>query len=324
MNHLLHAHLERLNSLSSNIGIEYHLYHREADEPFSVHLSFTDSFGVRRHSWGASFSKDEAFGKALMEMIERLYFNPVSPLWYRRLNFFSWKKTSLFELSKTFKIPIKNLHPSNTNGVAIHISKKKALESAIFELIERHSILSAILFDINPHFSFGEKSRAGKKIEFHGWRSPLNTYTVVGVVTDNQGCYFSSACASTKKNAQEKALLELSSFIHLPNENELNWQIQRDDIQSFNKYHKFSGDFSALKFLRGRSFRELPTIDKSEFYYCEIPQPLQLDGLPKLPCVRVINPGIQQLFFDNWSEDYINPRIFKDKMKLPSFPHIIA
>ena len=152
----------------------------------------------------------------------------------------------------------------------------------------------------------------------------MNTFTVVGAITDEIGSYYSSGCDYDSDLALCKAENELNSFLFLKDVKGLENEIVKDDIQSFNRFHKFSGDKQALNFLETASPGKLPDLNKSDFYYTLIPVPTMFSDLYPLPCVRVIHPNVQQLFFDNWDAKYLNPRIFKLDQSLPTFPHIIA
>src|SRR5690606_15744396 len=173
--------------------IEYFVYKRDvaSSMPFSIHMRFKDQDGLVRNSWGSGKTKDEAFGKALMEMIERIYFFGFSSFEYKNLFGFFKKKMDLFDLSKKFELSLTFLHPSNTNGIAIHLTKKKAIESALFELIERHTILYTLVASIGPSLKTDRNLSQSKVGRFYVWKSPLNTFTVVGALTDSVGSYFS-------------------------------------------------------------------------------------------------------------------------------------
>ncbi len=87
MNNILLQYFERIKTLANENSVEYFIYERDAATvmPFSIHLKFTDKDGIQRNSWGNGKDKDEAFGKALMEMIERIYFSGLSPFTFKNL-----------------------------------------------------------------------------------------------------------------------------------------------------------------------------------------------------------------------------------------------
>ncbi len=325
MNHILSEYFDRLNALSST-NLEYFSYERDVATamPHSVQLRFSDKNGSIRNSWGSGATKDEAFGKALMELIERLYFSNFSPFEFKNVFGFFSSKTSLLNLSNEYQLSLNHFHPANTNGVAIHLSTEKAIQGAMLELIERHTILYSLVTSIGPCRKIEKALTPTKNAVFYVWESPLRTYTVVGSLLDQVGCYFSSACDYQLDNALLKAELELNSFIFLKEKHCDDSKIIKDDIQSINRYHKFSGDKSAIHFLENMPPGKLPALDKKRFFYATMPVPDIFKGLYPLPCVRVIHPDVQQLFFDNWKSDYLNPRIFSRDQTLPGFPHIIA
>lgn len=327
MNAILLQYFNRLKSLSSDNGLKYFLYERDVKSsmPYSVHFSFLDQFGIKRNSWGNGDSMDEAFGKSLMEMIERIYFSGVSPLIYKNAFGLFEKKEALLDLGRRFLIPLKVFHPSNTNGVAIHLSKKMAIDNAILELIERHTILYSLLRNIGPTKKIIKKIPDGRECVYYIWQKcPMKTVTVVGAISDEQGSYFSSSCDFDEIKSVKKAELELNSFLYLDKQKPTTVNIINDDIQSFNRYHRFSGDHSAIRFFNTCKPGIIPDLEKKNFFYTKIPTPNMFKNLTSLWCVRVIHPDVQQLFFDNWNLKYLNPRIFPNNQKLPDFPHIIA
>jgi ribosomal protein S12 methylthiotransferase accessory factor YcaO len=326
MNSILQSYFERLKNHSKN-GLQYYLYERSENMPFSANICFESKEGRVFNSWGNGDSLDEALGKALMELIERITFSFFSPFFYKPCSKFSFfQKKTLQKISHNFNIPLLHLHPSNTNGIAIHLNKNKAIESARLELIERHTILYALLFKISPHGTLIKKI-GDRNCKFYFWQSSSNTHTVVGSVKIEGGDYFSSSCHPSLEEAIKKSSLELNSFLFL-NESKLatdDFQIIKDDIDSFNRYHRYSKDFSAINFLEKQSNRiNLPELVRDKFYFTELPQPHLFEGLFKFNCVRVIHPDAQQLFFDNWSYDNLNPRLITPDLELPTFPHIIA
>lgn len=234
------------------------------------------------------------------------------------------KEQSLLSLSEMYKIPCRLLHPANTNGVSIHLTLKKAKESALLELIERHSILYSLLRRVSPWRVLRKEIAKGKECSFFIWESPLSTFTTVGAYFDGVGTYFSSGCDFNLNKAVLKSELELNSFLFLDEIRPSGYEIIKDDIQSFNRYHKFSGDRSALDFLETHNSGSIPDLDKKRVYFTKIPTPKIFESLYPLPAVRVIHPDVQQLFFDNWNFNYLNPRIFSKDTSLPAFPHIIA
>jgi hypothetical protein len=326
MNSILDMYFSRLKSSAKDNGLRYYIYERDDDDtlPYSVHFQFEDHSGNLRNSWGTGANKDEAFGKALMEMIERIYFSNFSPFKYSNCFGLYKKSSKLEEISEKFNVPIRFIHPANTNGVAIHLNKKSAILSATLELIERHTILYSFVRGIGPISKISSIISNSRECRFYIWQGPLKTFIVVGVLLDSEGFYFSSGCDFELDAAVRKAKYELNSFLFLKNDFCENFEIVKDDIQSFNRYHRFSGDDRVIKFFESTKNQEIPELNKKLFFYTLIPLPKIFEGLVRLPCVRVIHPDVQQLFFDNWSHQYLNPRLFERHQKLPGFPHIIA
>jgi len=260
-----------------------------------------------------------------MEMIERIYFNNFSPFFYQNSAFFKKINCSIYEIARKNQVPLNILHPANTNGIAIHTQKSSALIAAKLELIERHTILYSLAKGIGPKFKKNIKVSSQKEAGFFIYPGPCKTYTAIGSLTENNGTYFSSGCDFSLEGALLKARLELNSFIYLK-ENNCNEssKIVPNDIQSFNRYHRYSGDKSAINFFRVSNFKPLPELDEKKFFHTFLPSPVLFHGLDELFCARVIHPDTQQLFFDHWNFEYLNPRIFSVHDELPNFPHIIA
>jgi hypothetical protein len=326
MNPIIERYFLRLKENSAGNGLKYFIYERnnERDLPYSVHFRFISKDGYTKDSWGTGKSKDEAFGKALMEMIERIFFCYFSPFSFYKSSFLK-KEVSLFNISADFEIPIKLIHPASTNGVAIHLSKSKAIQAAKLELIERHTILYALAKGIGPKFKQQIKVSENKTADFFIYPGPCKTFTAIAALTENEGSFFGSGCGLSLDEAILKARLELNSFIYLKDDEQIeDSRIIENDIQSFNRYHKYSGDLSAVGFFKNAEFQKLPELDEDKFFFTFIPNPPLFRDLNDLKCARVIHPDAQQLFFDHWNFKHLNPRIFSEKDKLPIFPHIIA
>lgn len=330
MNLILKSYFDRFNELSKD-KLNYFVYERDNNTgmPYSIHIYFVNKYGNEYNAWGSGDNLDEALGKGLMELIERVRFSFYTSFSFKPLfpKFFYRKSESIFNLEKKFRLPLRYLHPANSNGIAIHLFNKEAKQRALFELIERHTILYAFLNSVTPskkiNLVIGDK-----ECFFFVWRSALNTHTVVGAVKVDEGFYYSSATDHIESIAIDRAKLELNSFIFLEKTlrntiTKENSQIKMDDIDSFNLYHRYSGDRRAFNFLMSNGGGIIPDLKREYFYFTEIIQPPVFKGLYKFPCYRVIHPDVQQLFFDNWKPEYVNPRILTT-LELPNYPHIIA
>ena len=295
-------------------------------QPYSVHIKYQYDEKRVYNAWGNGLSQDEAFGKSFMELIERYIFLSFTPFNYQSVYGILKKRLSLFDIANTYRIDIKYLHPANSNGVAIHSSLQKAIQSALYELLERHCILYAILDKISPSKKVQLKVTKEIQCDFYIWDGPLKSYVVVGALKKENGWYFSSSCSFSFKDAINRAKLEINSFISLNDsfKDGIDFKISKDDIDSFNRYHRYSGDERIIEFLNSNLRGKIPDLKKKDFFYTKIPQPKLFHGLFDFPCVRVINPFVQQLFFDNWEISYLNPLLFDKNIVLPEFPHIIA
>ena len=318
-----------LKQLSNENDLCYYIYNNKSSEdlPLSVRLEMKIE-GRIYEAWGVSNEKDLAFFKALMELIERVTLNNSCSIFFRK-NIVS-RKYTLSEISEKFKIPLNLLYPHNTNGSAIHISRGKAKESALHELIERHVILTALYLNIPPQkykMEVDALFNEGHEISYYFWKCGPYYVVVAMDKLPNGGFTFTHSCSKDISKAQRKAFEELVPHILYynsnPNKSEDSTNIKPNDISSFSKYWKYSGDDRVAFFLESKNRNlNIPSLKNIFFSQIEIPHSLNKFDFP-IYCMRAISPEAQQLFFDEWNESYINP-IYRKLGVCPDFPHFIS
>lgn len=321
-----------IQELSSKYNLRYHIYNEVGYEvfPFAIRLEIQIN-GKLFSSWGVDQNKDLAFFKGLMELVERVsFFNSIG-LYFKK-KWFSFDR-KVVEISKEYNISPCLLVPDNSNGVGLGLTSFQAKKNAKLELIERHTILTAILFGIAPKRCLDIPSEItvpeNHNLSFYYWK--MNDFITVVAVDSlpGKGFIFGHACSKSLKKAMTKAWEELVPNIiqvHKTTDKErIITDIVKNDIQSFSQYWRYSGDRRMYDFLNSiseRSYDEIPKL--KNFFATEIliTEEFKCLGFP-LRCFRVISPEAQQLFFDKWSLELINPNLhFNGSM--PDFPHLIS
>lgn len=320
--------------LKENHGLEYYIYDKKNafGFPSSVRLDVVWN-DYRFSSWGVDEVQDLAFFKALVELIERVSSSSLCSLYYKKDGLFNGYE-SILSISESTGVSPLILHPDNSNGSACHLSLKEAKRSALLELVERHVILSALILRIPPVKSeqdFLFKLPEGYVGSFFYWKLKDLFVVVVAVTLPSGGIIFSHACDWSLQASSQKAFNEIvTNIIYAEDTKSVNLKIDGitpGRIASFNTYWRYSGDRRAIDFLENKEQRDLRW-DKLPFpkavYYSSIPIPNSLKEFSgKLVCVRAISPDAQQLFFDDWSDNFINKRVFTN-YSLPAYPHIIC
>ncbi|WPU65859.1 YcaO-like family protein [Peredibacter starrii] len=322
-----------VDDLVQKHSLKYYFYNKEAfSDLYPAAYLKIDYKGKSYEAWGVSKGdKDLAFFKALVELIERISISETCGYFFKENRFFG-ETVTLTQISQKFAVGTKLLNSDNSNGAAVHLTKSKAIESGLNELIERHTILSALYLNIPPLPYTGKviclNVLEKYKIKFYYWGSN-NRYVVVAVhLLDNGGLQFSHACSKKLDSAVLKSFEELTPNIISQFDNPVvvkDFAVREGSIKSFNLYWKYSGDRRVLDFFNSKRERvssQIPVL--KDIYYSEIniSEVFQKIGYP-FCCLKVISPQAQQLFFDNWNEKYIHPDIYIPG-RLPAFPHIIA
>ncbi|MCM2351935.1 MAG: hypothetical protein NDI69_18125 [Bacteriovoracaceae bacterium] len=321
-----------IKDLVKNFQFSYHVHNEGAHEnlPFSVSVTL-NIHGNIINSCGVDKDKDLAFFKAIMEIIERVTLTNSSSIYYKK----GWfaQKLSVQKIAYQSNISPNLLVPFNSNGVGVGLSARLAQKSALLELIERHTILSAVLFNISPVKMPKNKEIAfpvGHTVSSYYWKTG-SFYTVVSVDQLASGGYlFGHACSKVLYEAQRKSLYELIPNViyadRTKDEAKIITSITKNNIISFNSYWRFSGDNRVFDFLNGsmnsKNHKCLPLL--KNVYYSEVLIPTEFSSIQfPLRCFRAISPEAQQLFFDDWSYEIVNPNLLFSG-KLPDFPHFIS
>jgi hypothetical protein len=320
-----------LEALVSKNGLKYYIYNddRYPGFPLSVRLEI-EFEGYKYESWGVSSDHDLAFFKAYMELVERVCLSKSCPIFYKK----SWfnSEISIQDISRKYNLKLALLYPDNSNGMAISTNPSLAKKSAIKELIERHVILSALYLDISPFRLLVKPNILPKipahELDFFYWKYPGFFVVVCCVRLSSGGLLFTHACEKSIDEGVIKSFEEVSPNIIFFDKNpdqkiEIS-NVEFNNISSFNHYWKFSGDRSILKFLNGSNDNKfgIPVLKNIYLGEVEVPSVFQQAGF-KSYCYRAICPEAQQLFFDNWNDDYINPLIVNEGSQ-PRFPHFIS
>ena len=330
-----------LNSYGGEGSLEFLTYPNKTNNyilPNCCHLNYKLTENIIE-TWGVGKSEDESFGKALMELLERIYsFSSNSNIYETP----DKKKTEEKDLRASFP-QVPHLVPNNSNGMAIHINFEDAYTNARKELIERHVVLKALACKIPPlkinteitQIISNLKLPSDFEFRFYAYKGPLSLHVVVCEtrLPSPKGSYFCFGTECDLKKAMERSFLEsVPSVIYSASEDKLVKHIQEIDpnnIKSFSDFHRYSGNtFWSDFFHSTHSKNILPEIDKDisekTFLHASIPAPDFLNTLDKyLVCLRVINPYLQQLFYDNWKHEHINPLAIDEKTILPTTPHFI-
>lgn len=323
-----------IKDLSRDFGLQYFLYNEiypDSGMPYAVKLQLSID-GLSYSTWGVSENKDLAFFKALMELIERISADRFCSIIYEK-SFFK-RSIAIESICQRFNVTTSHLFPNNTNGVAINLSKSAAKSGAFLELLERHTVLTALFLDIPPFKIKTSELFLGSikfSLEFFYWQVSKFYIVVAVAFTDTGNFLFSHSCRISLDDAIERAYHELIPNLLFFSGKDLSLKevkIVRDDISSFRDYWLYSGDNRAHAFLNSFSseisnkYQKIPVL--KDVYYSELPIPSYFKNfVPDLRCIRAISPQAQQLFFDSWNRNDVHPALL-GLSNLPDFPHFIA
>lgn len=267
--------------------------------------------------------------EGVMELVERSAVRNTCPLYFKKDSLFSQEK-SFGEISSFYKIPESLLISDSSNGCGIGTNSKMAKRSAVNELIERHTILKCLMDELAPQeTSYNiQPYRLPPKfnIKFYFWTFGKSYISIAMMIHPVKGFYFGTACAHTLKESLHKAFLELvPSFIYsysIETEKE-DFQIVKNDVSSFGRYWRFSGDERLVNFFQSKKNHNKKIEPLKEIFVGKLNIPEDINhSFGGLHSYRAISPNAQQLFFDNWSDCYINKRAIH-LVAFPDFPHFI-
>ncbi len=120
----------------------------EDDQSFFAYSACIEIGNKKYVGFGQSNNKDEAIYIAIMELVERYVLDT-----YENTKFFKLKRTGLLSNYKVFRnytVSDDRLHLSNSNGLAVHTSSRKAIENSLNEIVERHVVIKALCSDQVP------------------------------------------------------------------------------------------------------------------------------------------------------------------------------
>ena len=290
---------------------------RDIKLPYCYYVK-TQLHGRIIEAWGTDLKKDLAVTKAVMELLERIFFSLAAPLSYKQLSIFGIKKeVSYRTLIPNFQHPTSILG-NTSSGIAIHQSNKKATINALNELIERHVILKAFNSHIIPrktqkfYLPQSEQLRVHHKINisFFFWRGPLRRYISVLRIGHGEfpGHFYAFGCGEKLQIACQKAYFEGTGMIlsllgkkqyRLSVSNPLH-KIQNTNLvnQSYYLDNFFSDDETT--YTNNVDIH----LKYSDFYTASITNILGISS--KFHCMKVISPQMQPLFIDKWKDAHIN------------------
>lgn len=291
--------------------------------------------GHKFSAWGTARERDEAAAKCIAELLERICLRHSYPIIYRRAASLIPRAYTLADLQRRYPAS-RNWLGSTSSGVALHSKRSAAVMAGAAELVERHTVLKALAFKIPPLEQdapsvvreFAIPAEIG--LRFLLWRGALGLFVCVLQIRVRDGAYYSFGTGASPELAAEKAFFEGAGMIgFVPDEPvTADAVIRAGDLDSFQRYHRYSNDRSTLEFL-GQTTKVLREVDAEnswkDFYYSECAVPKFLEDIRPLVCVRVVSPLLQPLFFDLWKSEYLNPAAgFVEDYALPKAPHIIS
>ncbi|MDH5580917.1 MAG: YcaO-like family protein [Bdellovibrionales bacterium] len=327
--------LNHLNEISED-GNLYSENYQNTDEKYQLPNTFKLSWKYDCRvvdSWGSGLNRDEAAFKAFTELLERIYFYWGTEGLYKSQGLFS-KEYSLTELTEKYE-GAKNFISPSTSGMAIHTNKSKAKENALTELIERHTVLKALVKKVNPqkleqpNFLSEYKLPTGLNISLYRWLGPFNTSVVLCEVQKGNHRVYGLGSSPNLEEATKKAFLEVTgNIIYLIHFKEIKEELTPKDKKYNFKYHLLGigQEFSRLLGASTSSTNPIdPQINKKDIYYTQITPPEFLQSKADLYCFRAICPLMQGLFTGDWQMDKLNPlAIHISPSELPHFPHMIG
>lgn len=269
---------------------------------------------------GQGKSKDEAAFKCLMEAIERFVVNESRVDSYSQYgSLIKWSLDSK-ELEVRFS-NAKNWIGTSTNGVAVHTSKSKAKESAINELIERHTVLKALSQKISPL----ELGAGDELLKFYAWGGLLDRFIVMAKGSLNGHKVYGFGCNTSLGTAKEKAHSEISPRLSI---------LQRSSsadlkVMSTNRnflFHWYENSSEADSLIENAQ-QNMPEIDieirKNDIWIGSYTLSQELSELG-IHVIKAVSPKMQNLFAGEWSVDKLNPMAISLDTELPDELHMIG
>jgi hypothetical protein len=264
-------------------------------------------------------------------------FNSKKQTKYQRCNSILPGKSLAIEDIQNQYPDAKNWIGKTSSGVSIHSNTKSAIENAIAELIERHTVLKAIAAKISPVY-FRDTSLVTKDfiipknvlVEFYYWRGPLSYKVALCRIIAGDSSMYSFGAHKDLKEALNKAFLEATgmivymskgSFKH--NKFSLENQSPIERVRDYHLNHKDNDIWQLLSKKVATTQIVDSHIRKRHLFYTNIKFPEYINDRGPLVCVRVVSPLLQPLFFDKWNKDLINPLAIQST-QLPKEYHIIT
>lgn len=248
-------------------------------------------------AWGCDKNEAVAFGKAIMELAERIHMAQSPRIWKNLESGVSVSHTDLQD-----QHPILSVFCETTSGMAAHLSQSSATSGAIAELIERHVLTKATLECNPPHSRVNDQ---------YLWNGPMGHMVALATCRPTHGgVLFSSSAGRSKSEALKGAQRELSAMrewaTNSANIKELiaTHQAGRpSEIQAY--YLTQSPDMSFL----GQTSNEIvsPHITASDVWVTSLPVLPGFEKIPSFCVVRAFSPLMQPLQFGPLRDAVINP-----------------
>ncbi len=308
--------------------ISYYFFpHKNSDYncPYTTQVMI-NILGENLKCWGSGDTQDEASFKAIMELLERICFLNYWPLNFKESRLLFTKEKSVAQISKEYP-RAQNWIGKTTSGWSIHSSPKKALQSSISELIERHTLLSAMTKEISSHrlsldevkekywSDFKYQTYKESSVDFFVIKGALNHYVTTCRLSTPQGPYFGFGSSPNLSLSIKKSFYEIAPKIP--------YTYKQKDQRSIHEHSEFY--FLENSDCKLQELAPIGETIKKEHFFTSVTELTDLghlfNGLKGIYIAQVISPVLQPMFKGNWSEGLVNPLAFEGSdLKFPKFP----
>jgi len=286
---------------------------------------------VNYTGYGQEKNKDQASFIALMELVERFIVDKYEVGRYFQKRIFSRK---YYKIQKDNSVVQKifSRKPLSTNGVAVHTIKSKAIDGAINELIERHTILKSLCYGIVPSkIDASELTSELPKniaIDIYGWIGPMERKVIAIRCKKNGKKVYGFGCNKKLNTAISKACLEIFPRACLLSK----YSKKTDPLLVLNKnflFHWYENTEWTDKYFNSAVLgKELPRVDQgitakdiwvSEYIINN--EELRKTGIKAFVAV---SDKMQALFTGEWCEEKLNNQAINLTGPLPPDLHVIG
>lgn len=267
-----------------------------AENQFTIQVSANFN-GKTLSAWGSNENEAIAFGKAVMELAERMHMTQM-PISWRNLK--TGSKVSQAELQAQYSIL--SIFSQTSSGLAAHLSESKAITNAVAEAIERHVLTKATFECIPPNIALRDK---------YLWLGPMGHFVALAAHKPEQGgILFASSASKSQTSAFNGAERELSAMRE--------WATNPSNIKELIDTHKANHPSETqayyltkspdLSFLRKTSRVIVsPQITAANLWIASLPVLPHFERIKSFCVVRVFSPFMQPLQFGPLRDAVINP-----------------